>query len=53
MTGVYLLPLILSVFVFLFSTAGFFLTEGRHERVYGVCSILGAACAVVQIAILF
>lgn len=51
--GAYLLPFVLSVWIFLFSTIGFFLTEGKKEVLYGICSIAGAACAIVQIALIF
>ncbi len=51
--GIYLLPFMASVSVFLFSTFGFFLTEGKKEMLYGVCSIGGAACAIVQLALIF
>ncbi len=49
----YLLPLIISIGVFLVSTVGYFMTEGKAEVLYGVCSIAGAACAVVQLALIF
>ena len=45
--------LLIAVVTFLFSTAGFFLTEGKKELLYGLCSILCAACTIVQIAIVF
>ncbi len=51
--GISVLPLLLSVCVFVVSTAGFFLTSGKKEAFYGVCSIAGAAAAVVQAALLF
>lgn len=51
--GLYLWPLILCVDLFLFSTAGYFSTEGRVEKLYGACSIAGAVCAIVQLGILF
>lgn len=51
--GVYLLPFAISVGIFLFSTLGFFLTEEKKEVLYGICSIAGAACAVVQLALVF
>ena len=50
--GITVLPLLLSVGVFLVSTTGFFLTTGKKEAFYGVCSIAGAAAAVVQAAFL-
>lgn len=51
--GVYLLPFVFSVWIFLFSTLGFFATGGKREVLYGVCSIAGAACAIVQMALIF
>lgn len=48
----YLMPLISGAAVFLFSTAGFFLNTGKKEMIYGACSILSAACVVVQVGIL-
>ena len=51
--GISVLPLLLSVCMFVISTMGFFLTTGTKEVFYGVCSIAGAAAAVVQAAFLF
>lgn len=51
--GIYLLPFMVSVGIFTFSTLGFFMTEGKKEALYGVCSIAGAACAIVQLALVF
>lgn len=51
--GIYLWPLILSVAVFAFSTTGFFAVEGKPELLYGFCSMAAAACAIVQMALLF
>lgn len=51
--GFFVWPLIGCVDIFAFSTVGFFSTEGKTEVLYGFCSIAGAACAVVQLAILF
>lgn len=51
--GVYLLPFLFSASIFLLSTIGFFLTEGKKEMLYGACSILGATCAIVQLALIF
>ncbi len=51
--GFYLWPLIACVDMFTFATMGFFLTKGKKELLYGVCSILAADCVVVQLAIIF
>lgn len=51
--GWYTWPLVVCVDLFVFSTFGFFLTEGKKEVFYGACSIAGAACAIVQLALLF
>ena len=51
--GISVLPLLLSVCMFVIFTMGFFLTTGKKEVFYGVCSIAGAAAAVVQAAFLF
>lgn len=48
----YLLPLIMSVCVFVVSTVGYFMLDEKKETLYGICSIVGAACAVVQLALL-
>lgn len=51
--GPYLWSLIVSVDMFSFATAGFFLTEGKKELLYGACSILAADCIILQLWILF
>lgn len=51
--GLYTWPLIASVDLFVFTTAGFFTSEGKEEILYGGCSIAGAVCTMVQLAILF
>lgn len=51
--GFYIWPLIACVDLFVFSTAGFFLTEGRQENLYGFCSIFSAVCVMIQLAVLF
>lgn len=51
--GIRLWPMILCIDVFVFSTAGFFLTGHKHELIYGICSIASAACMIVQMAIVF
>lgn len=50
--GAHTLPLAACVAVFAFTTAGFFTTEGKTEGLYALCSVVSAACAVVQLAIL-
>ena len=50
--GWHLLPFAVCVSGFLFSTVCFFLTEGRKELLYGICSAACAVCAVVQLGIL-
>lgn len=51
--GMKLWPMILCTSCFTFTTVGFFSTEGNLEKVYGVCSVVSAACFVVQLALLF
>lgn len=51
--GICLLPFLASVGMFLAGTLGFFLTEGKKEALYGACSIAAAACALVQLALIF
>lgn len=51
--GLYTWPLAACVALFVFSTTGFFLTEGNREVLYGACSIASVICAIVQLAILF
>lgn len=51
--GIYVWPFAACVDLFTFSTAGFFLTNGKKEVLYGACSIVSAACGIVQLAILF
>lgn len=51
--GAFTWPLIACVDLFAFTTIGFFSTEGRTEVLYGACSIVAAACSIVQLAILF
>lgn len=51
--GFYTWPLIACTDVFVFTTIGFFSTEGRTEKIYGLCSIASIACVIVQIAVLF
>lgn len=51
--GWYAWPLVICVDLFVFSTTGFFLTEGKEEVLYGTCSIISVGCAIVQLAITF
>lgn len=51
--GFYTWPLVVCVDVFVFSTVGFFCTEGNAEVIYGACSILSALCALIQMALIF
>lgn len=51
--GWYAWPLVVCVDLFVFSTTGFFLTEGKKEILYGACSIASVACVIVQLALLF
>ena len=50
--GLKILPLVTCVTVFAFTTAGFFLTDGRTEKIYEILSLLSFACALVQMAVL-
>ena len=51
--GFYLWPIVAGVEVFVYSTIGFFMTEGKHELIYGICSIAAAACVIVQLGLNF
>lgn len=51
--GMRMLPLIICIDAFVFSSIGFFLTEGKTEKIYGFFSILNAACLIVQMAVMF
>ena len=51
--GRYVWPFAACVSTFLFSTIGFFMTEGKQEVLYGTCSIASLAGGIVQLAILF
>jgi hypothetical protein len=51
--GIFVWPVAACVAEFVFSTAGFFLTEGKTEILYGGCSIASVACFIVQLALLF
>ncbi len=50
---IHILLLVFTILIFLVTTAGFFLTEGKTERVYGALSIVSLSCAIVQLGILF
>ena len=47
------LPFIICIVVFLFTTAGFFLTDGKTEVIYEILSLLSFACTLVQLAVFF
>ena len=49
----YLWPVIACIDVFVFTTIGFFQTEGKKEIAYGICSVISAACTILQMAIFF
>lgn len=51
--GMYVWPFVACVSVFLFSSIGFFMTEGNKEVLYGACSVASLACGIVQLAIFF
>lgn len=51
--GFYTWPLIVCTDAFVLTTIGFFSTEGKTEKIYGVCSIVSMACMIVQMAVLF
>lgn len=48
-----IIPLVLCVCIFIISTIGFFKTKGKIEKVYGACSVISMACAILQIAIIY
>lgn len=48
-----IIPLLLCVCIFVITTIGFFKTNGKIEKVYGACSIISVACAILQLAIIF
>ncbi|MCI5493078.1 MAG: hypothetical protein MR425_03005 [Lachnospiraceae bacterium] len=50
---IHIFLLVLTILIFLMTTAGFFLTDGKTERIYGALSIISLGCAVVQLGILF
>ena len=47
------IPLLWCVCLFIFTTIGFFKTNGGIEILYGACSIGSVVCAIVQLAIAF
>ena len=51
--GLYTWPFVVCVVLFLFTTVGFFTTEKGTEALYLVCSVVSAACGLVQLAIIF
>mgnify|MGYP006939732084 FL=1 len=46
-------PFIICVIVFIFTSAGYFITDKKTEKIYGALSIVSIACAIVQAAIVF
>lgn len=46
-------PFIVCVILFIFTSAGYFITDKKTEKLYGVLSIASIACAIVQAAIVF
>ncbi len=48
-----IIPLLLCVCIFIITSIGFFKTNGKTEKVYGVCCGLSSLCAIVQLAIIF
>ena len=46
-------PFMICVIVFIFTSAGYFITDKKTEKIYGVLSIVSIACAIVQAAIVF
>lgn len=51
--GFYTWPLIVCTDVFALTTIGFFCTDGKIEKIYGICSVISLACMIVQMAVLF
>ena len=48
-----IIPLFVCVCIFIITTIGFFRASEKIEKVYGLCVILSAVCAVLQLAIIF
>ena len=46
-------PFMICVIVFIFTSAGYFITDKKTEKIYGALSIVSIACAIVQAAIVF
>ena len=44
-------PFMICVIVFIFTSAGYFITDKKTEKIYG--AIVSIACAIVQAAIVF
>ena len=40
-------PFMICVIVFLFTSAGYFITDKKTEKIYGALSIVSIACAIV------
>ena len=43
-------PFMICVIVFIFTSAGYFITDKKTEKIYGALSIVSIACAIVQAA---
>ena len=41
-------PFMICVIVFLFTSAGYFITDKKTEKIYGALSIVSIACAIKQ-----
>ena len=41
-------PFMICVIVFIFTSAGYFITDKKTEKIYGALSIVSIACAIVQ-----
>lgn len=48
-----IIPLIVCVYIFIFTTIGFFRVSEKIEKVYVMCIVLSAVCTVFQLAIIF
>lgn len=51
--GFYTWPFIVCTDVFVLTTIGFFSTDGKIEKIYGIGSVISLACMIVQFAVLF
>ncbi len=51
--GIRTWPIILCIDACVFTTIGFFISGGKQEKMYGICSIVSAACLIMQMAVVF